>query len=374
MKMLNLKVPGSSLLKAVVVLILGSQLAWSARVKDIAQLDGFSEVQLVGYGLVVGLNGTGDGAQASYTIQSTINLLRNMGIEVPNSRIRTRNIAAVMVTANLKPFQKKGSKIDVTVSSMGDARSIEGGTLLMTPLQGPDGEIYALGQGALSVGGLSAQSSEKRANMRRNHILAGEIPNGALIQRAIATPSLNRNTMRWSLSSPDFSTAVNMAEQLNATYGEKYAKALDASTVEITLPEAEIPNIMQHIAKAENTILTPETKAKVILNEKSGTVVAGSDVRISEIAVSHGSIQININSEESISQPNGFSQGTTGSVIQEQIETIESPLDFKTLPEVTNVGELATALNTLGVAPRDIISIFLALKKAGALHAELVLM
>lgn len=372
MKYLNLFL--KNLCHIAVVIILLSPLSWGARVKDIAQLDGFSEVQLVGYGLVVGLNGTGDGAQASYTIQSTVNLLRNMGIEVPNSRIRTRNVAAVMVTANIQPFQKKGSKIDVTVSSLGDARSIEGGTLLMTPLQATDGEVYAMAQGALSVGGLSAQSSDKRASIRRNHILAGEIPNGALVQRAIVTPSLEKNTMRWSLSSPDFSTSVNMAEQLNATFGQPYAKAIDASTVEITLPDAEIPNMMSMIAKAENTVLTPETRAKVILNEKSGTIVAGSDVRISEIAVSHGSIQININSNESISQPNALSRGTTGSVIQDQIETEEKPLDFKTLPEVTNVGELATALNTLGVAPRDIISIFLALKKAGALHAELVLM
>lgn len=355
-------------------MVLMAQIAWSARIKDVAQLEGFSEVQVVGYGLVVGLNGTGDGAQALYTVQSTINLLRNMGIEVPQSRIRTRNVAAVMVTANLKPFQKKGTKMDVTVSSMGDARSIEGGTLLMTPLQGPDGEVYAMAQGALSVGGLSAQGSEKKASIRRNHILAGEIPNGALIQRAIITPELNGQRLRWSLSEPDFTTAVEMAKQLNVTYGQDYAKAIDASTVEIKFPPEEVENVMINISKAENTLITPATTAKVILNEKSGTVVAGADVRISQVAVSHGSIQININSEESISQPNALSRGTTGSVVQEQIETLEDPLEMRVLPNVANVGELASALNTLGVAPRDIISIFMAIKKAGALHAELVLM
>lgn len=362
------------LFKLIALTVLLSQLSWSARIKDVAQLEGFTEVQLVGYGLVVGLNGTGDGAQAAYTIQSTINLLRNMGIVVPEARIRTRNVAAVMVTANLKPFQKKGTKMDVTVSSMGDARSIEGGTLLMTPLQGPEGEVYALAQGALSVGGLSAQGNEGKASIRRNHILAGEIPNGALIQRSIITPSLNGERMRWTLSQPDFSTSVNMATQLNATFGSDVAKAIDASTVELNFPKEEIPNLMLNISKAENTIITPETKARVILNEKSGTIVAGADVKIAEVAVSHGSIQININSEESISQPNAFSSGNTGSVINEQIESIENPLEMKVLPGVTNVGELASALNSLGVAPRDIISIFMAIKKAGALHAELILM
>ncbi len=361
-------------MKTILLTLVLSISTWAVRIKDVAQLEGFSEVQLVGYGLVVGLNGTGDGSQAMYTVQSTINLLRNMGIEVPTDRIRTRNVAAVMVTTNLKPFQKKGTKMDVTVSSMGDARSIEGGTLLMTPMQGGDGEVYAVAQGALSVGGLSAQGSGGRSSSRKNHILAGEIPNGAIIQKAINLPSLDGGDLRWTLSTPDFSTAVDMATQLNASFGQDYAVAIDAATVVLKLPNDQNQNLMGSIAQAENTQITPQTNARVVLNEKSGTVVAGADVRISEVAVSHGSINIEISSEESVTQPNAFSVGTTGSAVNDQVEVEESEFDMQVLPEITNVGELAAALNTLGVAPRDVISIFITKKKAGALHAELILM
>lgn len=347
----------------------------AARVKDVAQLDGVSNMQLVGYGLVVGLAGTGDGSRTEFTVQSVANMLQKMGVEVPADKIRLRNVAAVMVTAELPAFTKTGQKIDISISSMGDARSLEGGTLLMTPLQGTDGEFYAVGQGPISVGGSMQADHKNRRRRQKNHVLSGNIPNGAIVQKAMQVANMHTGVLRYILDQADFSSAVAMANAINVVFPQS-ALAEDASTVAIRVPRTEQQNLMAFIAQTENVDFELSTAAKVILNEKTGTLVSGSDVRISEVAVSHGNVVINIDMEEQVSQPNALSAGRTTSVTQEKVQMAqeEQMPKVKVLPSVTSAGELAQALNTLGVAPRDIISIFQAIKKAGALHAELILM
>ena len=364
-------------MKTLFTILLIASFSFSARVKDVARIDGLEEIPLVGYGLVVGLQGTGDGTQSAFTIQTTLNLLRNMGIEVPTDRIRLRNVAAVMVTAKQGPFQKRGQKMDIAISSMGDARSLEGGVLLMTPMMGPDQEIYALAQGALSLGGSMASTKSGRNTRRKNHTLSGQIPNGASIQKELKTAlDFRANKQMWSLNEPDFSSVGLLVKAINAKYGEGTAMAIDAASIEVNTPADFSTQPIAFISEIEQLEFTPNSIARVILNEKTGTIVAGSDVRISEVAVSHGNVTIEIGSEESVSQPNALSAGRTASVINEQlaVQEEEKPPEMKVLPAVNNAGELASALNSLGVHPRDIISIFQAIKKAGALHADLVLM
>jgi flagellar P-ring protein precursor FlgI len=358
-------------MKYFILILVIASVTWSARVKDVASLSGVRDAQLVGYGLVVGLDGSGDGTRTQFTVQSVVNMLKKMGIEVPSDRLRIKNVAAVMVTANLKPFVKEGSRIDIQVSSIGDARSLEGGTLLMTPLQAPNGDVYAVGQGALSVGGTSA--SGKKTRYKKNHVLSALIPSGAIVEKSLGV-RLENNVLRWNLQSPDFSSANAMAEGINTLF-PGIARAEDASTIEVNVPAQFQNNLMAFIAQAENVDFTISTSAKVVLNERTGTVVAGADVSLSSVAVSHGSITIEVGAQDSVSQPNAMSMGTTASVVQEQMNVEEEPAnEVKVIPAVSNVGELAQALNTLGVAPRDIISIFQAIKQAGALHAELIVM
>ncbi len=354
------------------VAILASQ-GNSARIKDVASLDGLGEVQLVGYGLVVGLNGTGDGTRTQFTVQSVANMLQKMGVVVPAEKLRLRNVAAVMVTANLPPFMKPGKKVDVSISSIGDARSLEGGTLLMTPLQAADGEYYAQAQGAVSVGGM-AVSNKQKDRYSKGHTLAGNIPNGAVVHQQVPTGDLNTGELRWQLSEPDFSSAVAMAQALNKAFPGA-AKAEDAGSVLVQVPKDRQADYMAFIAQSENLEFDPAVNARVVLNEKTGTLVSGADVRISEVAVSHGSIVINVENTTQVSQPNAPLAGGKTQVVQNSQTNVQEPKpEMRVIPAVSNAGQLAQALNSLGVAPRDIIAIFQAIKKAGALHAELVIM
>lgn len=354
------------------VAVLSSQ-AHAARIKDVASLDGLGEVQLVGYGLVVGLNGSGDGTRTQFTVQSVANMLQKMGIVVPPEKLRLRNVAAVMVTGNLSAFMKPGKKVDVTVSSLGDARSLEGGTLLMTPLQAADGEYYAQAQGPISVGGISTGNRQKD-RYNKGHTLAGSIPNGAVVHREVASADLKTGTLRWVLGEPDFTSAVAMAAALNRIFPGS-AQAEDAGAVAVTVPENQRGDYMAFIARAEMAEFDPGVNARVILNEKTGTLVSGADVRISEVAVSHGSIVINVENTTQVSQPNTpLAGGRTQTVNNSQTNVQEPKPEMRVIPAVNNAGQLAQALNSLGVAPRDIIAIFQAIKKAGALHAELVIM
>jgi flagellar P-ring protein precursor FlgI len=342
----------------------------AARVKDMATLEGVSEQQLVGYGLVVGLAGTGDGTRTQFTVQSVANMLQKMGIVVNPNDLRLRNVAAVMVTANLPAFVKPGKKIDVSISSLGDARSLEGGTLLMTPLQGSDGEYYAQAQGAISVGGVSGRSG--RNTFKKGHTLSGSLPNGAVVYKETESANLKSGSLRWVLSNPDFTSAVAMANAINQVFPNS-AIAEDASTVLVNVPESMQSDYMSFIARAEIAEFNPNTNSRVVLNEKTGTVVSGSTVQIDEVAVSHGSITIQVVNQQA-APPTVPLFGATTMLNNQQLTVQEQRPETRVLPAITNVGQLAQALNSLGVSPQDIISIFQAVKKAGALHAELVIM
>lgn len=351
----------------------------ASRIKDVARLEGLSETQLIGYGLVVGLKGTGDGPRTQFTTQSVVNMLRNTGIEVPRERIQIRNVAAVMVTAKLFPFLKRGSNIDVTVSSIGDAKSLEGGTLLMSPLQATDGEIYALAQGALSIGGISKDGPQGKSSFAKNHTMVGEIPNGAIVQREAPGGAMTVDDLRISLANPDFSSAVAMAKSINANFKKPIAEAKDPVTVSVAVPDEYKGKRMEFIAEVENLDFLVSTVARVVLNEKTGTVIAGGNVSISEVAVSQGSITIQVkdNQQAQISNTNAANSGTTqiqNSTQSTDIAVNEPKAEMKVLPTSSNVSDLAKSLNALGVSPRDIIAIFEAIKKAGALNAELVVM
>ncbi len=343
--------------------------ASAARVKDMATLEGISEQQLVGYGLVVGLAGTGDGTRTQFTVQSVANMLQKMGIVVNPNDLRLRNVAAVMVTANLPAFVRPGKKIDVSISSLGDARSLEGGVLLMTPLQGSDGEYYAQAQGAISIGGISARSG--RNSFKKGHALAGTLPEGAVVYKEVESINLKSGSLRWVLSNPDFTSAVAAASAINQIFPNT-AIAEDASTILVNVPETMRNDYMAFIARAEIAEFNPNTNSRVILNEKTGTVVSGANVQIDEVAVSHGSITIQVASTQAAAPTPLLGPATLTN--NQQLNVQETRTETRVLPAITNAGQLAQALNSLGVSPRDIISIFQAVKKAGALHAELVIM
>lgn len=360
-------------------LCLLTQTAQAARIKDVARFDGWSETQVLGYGLVVGLRGTGDGQRAQITSQSIVNMLRNLGIEVGQDQVRLRNVAAVMVTSKVGPFAKTGGSLDVTVSSIGDAKSLEGGTLLMTPLQGLDGEIYAMAQGPLSVGGYNVEGGAGRSAMRRNHVLVGTVPGGALLQKEPARKQIpNQGGVRITLTEADFSSAVAMAQAINGVLGLQAARAMDAATVQVDFPENMNQSPMELMARIENATFEPARTARVVVNEKTGTVVAGSDVTVSEVAVSHAGITVQVNetrrdNEVTALAPHGATvvNRTTQTT---QIEVDEPRTEMRVIPRTNRIGDLADALNRMGVRPRDIIAILQAIKQAGALHADLIVM
>ncbi len=354
--------------------------AQATRIKDVAHVQGPAEVQLIGYGMVVGLRGTGDGPLTKFTTQSVINLLRNMGIEMPASslQLQVRNAAAVMVTGTLSPYLKEGATIDVTVSSMGDAKSLEGGTLLLTPLQGPDGEVYAQAQGPLSIGGMAREGNLGLASYTRNHPMVGDIPGGGLVEKEAAHEGLDTAMVRLDLESPDFTSAVSMAKAIDQKFGAQAAQANDPATVSIQVPQNWRGRIMEFVAGVENLDFTPSHVAKVVLNEKTGTVIAGGDVTISEVAVAHGNITVEIKQNQQTQLQTAAAPGAvtqqSATNVSENIHTDEGKAEMRVMPASTSVTDLAKSLNTLGVTPRDIIAIFEAIKEAGALNAELVVM
>lgn len=361
-------------MKKIILLLALFHFSQAARVKDMARIEGAEEQPLVGYGLVVGLNGTGDGSGSSFTVQSTINMLRNLGIEVPSEKIKLRNVAAVMVTSKLSPYHRKGSKLDVTLSSMGDARSLQGGVLLMTPLQTPDGEVYALAQGNLTVGGYSVQAGKSGTMESKGHVLTAVLPAGATVQNALVNPLIGADEVRYVLNEPDYNSAVAMADAINKALGGTSATAEDAGSVKIKIPEAQKATLPALLAKADNANFTPGTSAKVILNERTGTVVVGSDVRILPVAIAHGGIKIVIQDSTAVSQPAPRTQGQTATTNNPTIKVTEEKNQMQVLPQINTVNQLADALNKMGLSPRDIISIFEAIKQSGALQAELVVM
>ncbi len=357
----------------VLCIILANTFVPAQRIKDIAYFKGLNAEQLIGYGLVVGLAGTGDSYRSSFTVQSVTSMLKRFGITVPDeSYLRTKNIAAVMVTARVNNLQKMGSEFDVMVSSMGDATSLMGGTLLLTPLSVKDGSVVAICQGPLSVGGYDINTAGG-GRIVKNHVLSGRIPNGGQLQTSIKSFTIDSTKVNLVLKSPDFTTARNVLQAINTKYGNNTAKTIDAAEIEISVPANSQSDVTSFLADLEALIVQTDAIAKVVLNERTGTIVAGSNVRILPVTISHGSLKIEIKSNPMISQPGPFSQGNTAMYNNLVPSVANEENNVMTIQGASNVQEVAAALNSLKVSPRDIIAIFQAIKEAGALQAELVI-
>ncbi len=341
--------------------------ASAARLKDIASFSGVRTNQLVGYGLVVGLAGTGDGSSSTFTLRSMSNMLEKMGVETNAENLKPKNVAAVMVTAKFPVSSKPGSQLDITVSSLGDAKSLLGGVLLVTPLKGLDGRVYAVAQGSMTIGGFSV--SGEAATAQKNIPTVGRIPNGAVVERGVPFKFNNQTQMTVNLTIRDFGTTMQVVNKINAAMGGEFASATDISTVELELPDRFKGNMVPLMASLENIDISPDGKAKVIVDEKTGTVVLGQDVRLTKVAVAHGNLQIVVSESQNVSQPGPFSDGET--VITPETDlAIEEQNNPLMLMEGATLQELVDGLNAIGAAPRDLISIIRALKAAGSLHAE----
>ncbi|MGQ0720057.1 MAG: flagellar basal body P-ring protein FlgI [Candidatus Eiseniibacteriota bacterium] len=365
----------STLVRSAALALLLANLAEAApvRVKDVVTIEGSDPVEVLGYGLVIGLNGTGDGRSISYTRQSIRNLLERMGLTVPDDRIRPRNIASVVVTATVTPWDGIGTLVDASVSSIGDAASVSGGLLLLTELRGPDGVLYATAQGPLSVGGFEA-SAFTGSRLRRNHVTSGRVPEGARILQAPRFTLPTAGEVHLFLDEPDFTQADRITESLNAFWsGSGAARTVDAGKVAIALERLPEPgDFTGAMADLDEVTVEPAVVAKVVINERTGTLVAGGDIRVQPAAVSHGNLNVRIEAVNRVSQPPPFAE--TGQTALEQNALVGADTGrggVVSLPANTTADELATALNALGVEPRDLISIFQALKEAGALPAKM---
>jgi flagellar P-ring protein precursor FlgI len=345
----------------------------TVRLRDVASLQGTAPVPLIGYGLVVGLNKTGDRRQTVFSAQTLANMLERFGVLVPGEQIKIENVAAVLVTAELPAFSRRGSRLDVTASSIGDARSLQGGTLLPTPMRGTDGTIYALAQGPLSLGGFGGGKGANSVQV--NHLTVGRVPAGGIIQAELANavPAVGESILL-TLGTPDFTNAARVADAINAEMGPGAALALDAASVQVTVPanyRGALPNLM---ARLEPLPVSMGGQARIVINERTGTVVVGNEVRLGRAAVAHGNLSVRISTKYNVSQPNPFSpQGETVVVPDEKIDVTEAEAKLITLEEGTTLDAVVRALNALGATPRDVIAILQAMKAAGALTAELVI-
>jgi len=344
----------------------------AVRIKELASFEGVRENQLVGYGLVAGLNGTGDSDQARLQLQSVASMLQRMGVTVNPDVIKLKNVAAVMVTATLPPFAKQGNQLDVIVSSLGDAKSIAGGTLIMTPLKGADSQVYAVAQGSVLTN--SFAFGGQAASAQKNHPTAGRIPNGALVERELPNTLLGKSRLRLNLAQADFTTASRVSTAINEKFGAGVATTADPGTVSIQIPDGYSSRMIDFVAVVETLDVRPDTVAKVVLNERTGTIVMGERVRISTVAVSHGNLSLVIKESPQVSQPAPLSKtGETKVVPRTQLRVEEEARRLVLLSEGATIGDVVRALNTLGVTPRDLIGIFQAIKAAGALQAELTI-
>ncbi len=341
-----------------------------ARIKDLVEFDGVRGNDLVGYGLVVGLDGTGDGLRnAPFTEEALANLLERLGINVSGEQFRPKNVAAVLVTGALPPFARAGARIDVTVSTIGDAKSLLGGTLIMTPLNAADGRIYAVAQGSVISGGVKAEG--QGASVTQGVPTAGVIPAGARVEREIEFALNDMREMRLALRDPDFTTAARIEAAINTALGRRVARMIDSGTVALDLAQAAGATPAQLISQLENVMVAPDQKARVVVNQRSGTIVLGADVRISRVAVSQGNLTIRVAENPVALQPNPFSEGSTIVLPRTDAELEAEPGIALALVEgAVSLSELVEGLNALGVTPRDMIEILKAIKAAGALHAE----
>jgi flagellar P-ring protein FlgI len=358
----------------VVAVAMGTALsgAESVRVKDVAALHGVQPVPLVGYGLVIGLNKTGDRRQTIFSAQSLANMLERFGVVVPPEGIKIENVAAVLVTAELPPFSRAGARLDVTASSIGDARSLQGGTLVPTPLRGPDGRVHALAQGPLSLGGFGG--GRGGTSVQVNHLTVGRVPGGALVQvgqQVVVGPA---QMIELSLFDADWTNARLLADAINRDLGSPHARVADASTVTIDVPAQYQQSVPDLMARLEPLTLTVDAPSRVVINERTGTVVVGAQVRIGVAAVAHGNLSVRISTRYAVSQPSPFARtGETVVVPEEQVEVTEGDNKLIALEEGVTLDAVVRALNALGATPRDIIAIMQALKAAGALRAEVVI-
>jgi flagellar P-ring protein precursor FlgI len=355
----------------VVTLLMVGQEAFGARLKDIADVEGVRGNQLLGYGLVVGLQGTGDG-RVDFTLKSVANMMEKMGVRSLPQEIRVKNVAAVMVTATLPAFVRPGSKIDVQISSMGDAKSLQGGTLLFTPLKGADGNTYAVAQGNVNLGGFAV--SEGSDSAQKNHPTVGTISAGAVVERAIPFDLFQASKIRIVLRQPDFTTMTRVAKVINTHMGRPAALAIDPASVEVVLDSRYAGDPVGLVATLEQLSVEQDIGARVVVNERTGTVIVGQSVTISRVALAHGNLNISIRSETEASQPNALAAGETTTVTNTDINVGEDVNALQIVGGEVTLGDLVKGLNALGATPRDLISIFSALKRAGALHADLEIM
>ncbi len=353
--------------------------AYAVRIKDITDVAGVRSNSLVGYGLVIGLAGTGDKTGTLFTVQSLASMLTRMGITVDPNKVKVKNVAAVMVTAKLPPFAKPGARLDVTLSSLGDASTLQGGSLLMTPLKGPDQVVYVVAQGEVSVGGFVGGDADK---IQKNHPTVGRIPTGGTVEREVPIDFNEKGTISFLLRDPDFTTAIRVANVINremrkispesATEGfPPPAHAIDSSSIDVEVPEAYKGRIVEFLSTLESLDVKIDSVAKVVVNERAGTIVMGSNVRISDVAIAHGNLTIEVKTEPQVSQPNAFSGGTTVETKKETTTVTEEPAKVLLFKSGPTIGTLVAALKAIGVSPRDLISILQAIKVAGALEAQL---
>jgi flagellar P-ring protein precursor FlgI len=346
--------------------------ATAVRIKDIADIKGVRQNQLVGYGLVVGLEGTGDSDSSLFTIQSLASLLEKMGVTVQTSDIEdVENVAAVVVTADLPAFASLGSRLDVLVSSIGDAENLQGGTLLFTPLRAADGNVYAVAQGPVSTGGF-AVSGNSGDQVQKNFPTVGRVVGGALVEKELHSNFNQKNELTLALKDPDFTTASRVAQAINRAFYSQLARTENAGSIRVTVPDNYLGNTVQFVTMIESLGVTPDMVSKVVVNERTGTVIMGENVRIATIAIAHGNLSIQINESQDVSQPLPFSRGGQTVVTPEsEIVVQEGKNPIFLVESGVSIGEVVNALNALGVSPRDLIAIFQALKAAGALQAEL---
>ena len=348
-------------------------LSLGARLKDIADIEGVRGNDLIGYGLVIGLKGTGDKSGAAFTNQSVANMLEKLGIRVDSQALKVANVAAVVVTAKLQPFSRPGSKLDIMLSSIGDAQTLQGGVLTMTPLKGADGKVYAVAQGPVSIGGFSVEGSQGDT-AQKNHPTVGHISNGATVEKTIPFDLFASGQIRVVLREPDFGTVTKVQSEINKVLGEDRAKAMDSASVVVPLNQEFGREPVQLIAQLEQVAVEPDAPARIVVNERTGTIIMGENVQISTVAVAHGNLNITIKNEEQVSQPNALAGGETQVVQNEELQVGEESGKLSLLKKSVNIGDVVNALNALGATPRDLIAIFQALKKAGALQADLVVM
>lgn len=340
------------------------------RIKDISKVQGVRSNQLVGYGLVVGLAKTGDSNKVKETVQSIGNMLKAFGVSIDTSSLKPDNVAAVMVTATLPPFSREGDTIDVTVSSIGDAKSIQGGTLVQTPLRAGNGEVYAVAQGPVSTGGFTAGNAGNTA--QKNFPTVGLTPNGAIVEKSVEDDLGQDGRLSLSLANPDFTTASRMVQSINSQFGN-IARASNPGRIDISIPAYYRGNVVGFIANLEDLPVVPDSVAKVVMNERTGTIVMGGNVSVDECAITQGGLSIHVTKNTNVSQPDPLTYGSTIVANNTNVKVKDKPSSTIVLPATANVSDIVGALNAVGATPRDTISILQAMKASGALHAELEL-